>query len=33
MFNRNISFAGAGKVATALSGKIYEAGIKVDLIV
>jgi predicted short-subunit dehydrogenase-like oxidoreductase (DUF2520 family) len=33
MFHHNISFAGAGKVATALSRKIYEAGIKVDLIV
>ena len=33
MFNHNISFAGAGKVATTLSRKIYETGIKVDLIV
>ena len=33
MFHHNISFAGAGKVATALSGKMHEAGIKIDLIV
>ena len=33
MFQHNISFAGAGKVAAALCGKIYETGIKVDLIV
>ncbi len=33
MFQHNISFAGAGKVATALCGKIYETGIKIDLIV
>jgi predicted short-subunit dehydrogenase-like oxidoreductase (DUF2520 family) len=33
MFHQNISFAGAGKVATALCRKMYETGIKVDLIV
>jgi predicted short-subunit dehydrogenase-like oxidoreductase (DUF2520 family) len=33
MFQHNVSFAGAGKVATALCGKIFESGIKVDLIV
>jgi predicted short-subunit dehydrogenase-like oxidoreductase (DUF2520 family) len=33
MFNHSISFTGAGKVATALCRKIYEKGIKVDLIV
>jgi predicted short-subunit dehydrogenase-like oxidoreductase (DUF2520 family) len=33
MFQHNISFAGAGKVAAALCGKIFETGIKVDLIV
>ena len=33
MFQHNISFAGAGKVAAALCGKIYETGIKIDLIV
>ena len=33
MFNHNISFAGAGKVAAALCRKIYETGIKIDLIV
>lgn len=33
MFQHNISFAGAGNVAAALCGKIYETGIKIDLIV
>jgi predicted short-subunit dehydrogenase-like oxidoreductase (DUF2520 family) len=33
MFHHNISFAGAGKVASALCRKIYESGIKIDLIV
>ena len=33
MFQHNISFAGAGKVAAALCGKISETGIKIDLIV
>lgn len=33
MFHHNISFAGAGKVASALSRRIYEAGIRIDLIV
>jgi predicted short-subunit dehydrogenase-like oxidoreductase (DUF2520 family) len=33
MFNHRISFAGAGKVATAMCRKIFEAGIKIDLIV
>ena len=33
MFHHNISFAGAGKVASALCKKIYETGIKIDLIV
>lgn len=33
MFNHSISFAGAGKVASALCRKIYETGIKIDLIV
>jgi predicted short-subunit dehydrogenase-like oxidoreductase (DUF2520 family) len=33
MFNHSISFAGAGKVASALCRKINEAGIKIDLIV
>ena len=33
MFHKHISFAGAGKVATALSGEIYKSGICIDLIV
>jgi len=33
MFQHNISFAGAGNVAAALCRKIYEEGIKIDLIV
>jgi predicted short-subunit dehydrogenase-like oxidoreductase (DUF2520 family) len=33
MFHQHISFAGAGRVATALCRKIFEMGIKVDLIV
>jgi predicted short-subunit dehydrogenase-like oxidoreductase (DUF2520 family) len=33
MFHRKISFAGAGKLAAALSRKIFESGVKVDLIV
>jgi predicted short-subunit dehydrogenase-like oxidoreductase (DUF2520 family) len=33
MFDHNISFAGAGKVSTALCRKISESGIKIDLIV
>jgi predicted short-subunit dehydrogenase-like oxidoreductase (DUF2520 family) len=33
MFHGNISFAGAGNVSAALCKKIFESGIKVDLIV
>jgi len=33
MFDHNISFAGAGKVGAALCRKIFETGIKIDLIV
>jgi predicted short-subunit dehydrogenase-like oxidoreductase (DUF2520 family) len=33
MFHGNISFAGAGKVSSALCRTIFESGIKVDLIV
>jgi predicted short-subunit dehydrogenase-like oxidoreductase (DUF2520 family) len=33
MFQHNISFAGAGKVASALCGRIFETGVKIDLIV
>jgi predicted short-subunit dehydrogenase-like oxidoreductase (DUF2520 family) len=33
MFKHNISFAGAGKVASVLCTKFYETGVKIDLIV
>ena len=33
MIQYNISFAGAGKVASALCGEIYSAGNRIDLIV
>jgi predicted short-subunit dehydrogenase-like oxidoreductase (DUF2520 family) len=33
MFHPVISFAGAGKVAASLSRKIFEAGLKIDLII
>jgi predicted short-subunit dehydrogenase-like oxidoreductase (DUF2520 family) len=33
MYQNNISFAGAGKVAEALSGELFHAGYRIDLIV
>ncbi|MBK7711542.1 MAG: DUF2520 domain-containing protein [Bacteroidales bacterium] len=33
MINKHISFAGAGRVASALCRKIYKAGYKIDLVV
>jgi len=33
MINKSISFAGAGRVASALCSQIYDAGYKIDLIV